>query len=82
MEFDKIQIAKLLWNDTERRRAKTTTHILRTTWLSALPTNSNLPSSQIPKAYFGMVMVTTIWLSVSRRSETAGMPESWILARD
>ena len=38
--------------------------------------------SQTPKAYFGMVMVTTIWLSVSRRSETAGMPESWILARD
>ena len=27
-------------NDTERRRAKTITHILRTTWLSALPTNS------------------------------------------
>ncbi|MGN1024911.1 MAG: hypothetical protein ACI4P4_00765, partial [Faecousia sp.] len=26
-------------NDTERRRAKTTTHILCTTWLSALPTN-------------------------------------------
>ena len=38
--------------------------------------------SQTPKAYFGMVMVTTIWLSVSRRSDTAGMPESWILARD
>ena len=24
--------------------------------------------------YFGMVMVRTIWLSVSRRSEMAGMP--------
>ena len=27
-------------------------------------------------------MVSTIWLSVSRRSETAGIPESWIFARD
>ena len=32
--------------------------------------------------YLGMVMVRTIWLSVSRRSETAPMPESWIFARD
>ena len=29
-------------SDTERRRAKTTTHILRTTWLPALRANSNL----------------------------------------
>ena len=31
-------------NDTERRRARTTTQIWRTTWPSALPPNSNLPS--------------------------------------
>ena len=29
----------------------------------------------------GMVMVSTIWLSVSRRSDTAGIPESWIRCR-
>ena len=27
-------------------------------------------------------MVSTIWLSVSRRSDTAGMPDSWIFCRD
>ena len=32
--------------------------------------------------YFGMVMVSTIWLSVSLRSDTAGMPDSWMRARD
>ena len=32
--------------------------------------------------YFGIVMVRTIWSSVSRRSEMAGIPEDWILARD
>ena len=31
--------------------------------------------------HFGMVMVRTIWLSVSRRSDTAGIPDSWIRAR-
>ena len=35
-----------------------------------------------PGIYFGMVMVSTIWLSVSRRSDTAGMPDSWIFCRD
>ena len=29
-----------------------------------------------PYFYLGMVMVSTIWLSVSRRSETAGIPLS------
>ena len=29
-----------------------------------------------------MVMVKTIWFSVSRRSDTAGMPERWIFARE
>ena len=28
--------------------------------------------------HFGIVMVRTIWVSVSRRSETALMPERWI----
>ena len=32
--------------------------------------------------HLGMVMVRTIWLSVSLRSETAPMPESWIFASD
>ena len=31
--------------------------------------------------YFGMVMVSTIWLSVSLRSEMAGMPLLWNLLR-
>ena len=31
--------------------------------------------------YLGIVMVSTIWLSVSRRSDTAGMPESWIFCK-
>ena len=32
--------------------------------------------------YFGMVMVSTIWRSVSYRSDTAGIPESWIFCND
>ena len=34
------------------------------------------------RQFFGMVMVSTIWLSVSRLSDTAEMPDSWIRARD
>jgi len=32
--------------------------------------------------HLGMVMVRTIWLSVSRRSDMAGIPEDWIFCRD
>ena len=34
-------------SDTERRRAETTTHILRTTWPPALRANSNLSRSRV-----------------------------------
>ena len=40
------------------------------------------PTEGAPGIYFGIVMVSTIWLSVSRRSDTAGMPDSWIFCRD
>ena len=52
----------------------------RRLWVEVL--QAPLLAHEIHPYALGMVMVSTIWLSVSRRSDTAGMPESWIRARD
>ncbi len=51
----------------------------RTYSLSNFSTGSAIP---VDIFHFGIVMVSTISSSVSRRSDTAAMPEDWMRLRD
>ena len=61
--------------------------VARERGISAAPMTTSLVTflfgnKKVTLSYLGIVIVSTISSSVSRLSETAGIPEDWILARD